>query len=1015
MPFQRSVPQQPNMRKSPHWNAKALTLASATRSDPHAHEVHAEMFRTGRTLPAMPSQTARAQLSIDSVDQRDFLDGMSDLAQSVTPDGRIRFVNRAWRERLGYTEAETAHMNIFEVIDLESQDHCRHYLARLATGEDVGPMEVVFRTRQGEPVHLEGRVTMRFEDGVPVSTRGIFREVTSSRRQEAAFARLREQRRLFHSVLAILRANAGRNRQDFLELATRKAAQALSVSRVGVWLFDERRERIVCEHLFANGESQGRTGQSLLRSVHRAYFEAIESHLPVRADDARTHLATASFAEPYLRPNGITSLLDAPIRIGDQIAGVLCCEHTAEPRRWTNDEEEFVTAVSALVLLFLENEKRLRAERDLQLMNEHLERLVEARTADLSRSEKRLHYLITSSPAVIYTCELGGDYRATFISSNVEPLFGYPASAFLETPSFWIDRVHPADLEGVLKKIADVFTGGSVSYNYRFRHADGSYRWVRDSLVLARNEHGEPHELVGSWIDVHDRRLAEDAAEAAATDLRQLIETANAPIFGKDIHHRVNEWNRCAEQLTGYTKDEVLGRSLSEHVAPEYQHAVREVLDLALEGVETANFEFPLIAKDGRTVFILLNASTRRDANGAICGVVGVGQDITERREAERRSLRAQRLESIGTLASGVAHDVNNALAPILLATGLFRKQHPESGHLIDVMESSARRGASMVKQLLTFAKGVDGQRASVQSCALIKELEQIITSTFPKNITLQVRCLPELPPVLGDATQLHQVLLNLCVNARDAMPEGGTLVLDANRAVVSAADARAHGDCAAGEYVVWRVSDSGSGIAQDLVERIFEPFFSTKSPERGTGLGLSTAVGIVRSHGGFMRVRSRPGAGSTFYVYLPAGTDGIESIQATAPRESFRGRGERILVVDDEPAVRDVLRQIIVSLGCSVRTAKDGMEALAVLAEPTSKIDGVITDLHMPRMDGIELTRAIRRTYDGLGVILASGRFEKNDQRKLDSLGVVALLEKPFSFEILGEALKSMLAKRPA
>ena len=1003
------------MRKSPHGKAKALALASLTRSDPHADDAHAELFRTDRTLSAMPSETARAQPSIDCVDQRDFLDGMSDLAQSVAPDGQIRFVNRAWRERLGYTEADVAHMNIFEVIDPESQDHCRHYLGRLASGEDVGPMEVVFRTKQGEPVNLEGRVTMRFEDGVPVSTRGIFREATASRRQDAAFARLREQRRLFHSVLAILRANAGRNREEFLELATRKTAQALAVSRVGVWLFDERRERIVCEHLFANGEPHGRTGQVLLRSAHRAYFEAIESHLPVRADDARTHLATATFAESYLLPNGITSMLDAPIRIGDQIAGILCCEHTAEPRRWTNDEEEFATAVSALVLLYLENEKRVRAERDLQQMNEHLERLVTERTAELDRSEQRLNYLLNASSAVIYTCKAGGDFSRTYISPNIEALLGYSARHFIEDPRFWSARIHPDDIDGAYAALRETVARGSSEYEYRFRTSDEHFRWIRDEYVLLRDELGAPTEIVGSVTDIDDLRRAENAARAAANDLRRLIDTANAPIFGKDIHHRVNEWNRCAEQLTGYSKDEVLGRSLTEHIAPDYQHAVREVLDLALVGVETANFEFPLIAKDGRHVVVLLNASTRRDANGEICGMVGVGQDITERREAEVRSLRAQRLESIGTLASGVAHDVNNALAPILLATGLFRKQHPESAHLIDVMESSARRGASMVKQLLTFAKGVEGQRASVQSCALIKELEQIVTSTFPKNITLQVRCLAELPPVLGDATQLHQVLLNLCVNARDAMPDGGTLVLDANRAVVSAADARAHGDCAAGEYVVWRVSDSGSGIAQDLVERIFEPFFSTNSPERGTGLGLSTAVGIVRSHGGFMRVRSRPGAGSTFYVYLPAGTDGIESVAAACPRDAFRGRGERILVVDDEPAVRDVLRQILVSLGCSVRTSKDGMEALAVLAEPTSKIDGVITDLHMPRMDGIELTRAIRRTYDGLGVILASGRFEKNDQRKLEALGVVALLEKPFSFESLGEALKSMLAKRQA
>ena len=317
-----------------------------------------------------------------------------------------------------------------------------------------------------------------------------------------------------------------------------------------------------------------------------------------------------------------------------------------------------------------------------------------------------------------------------------------------------------------------------------------------------------------------------------------------------------------------------------------------------------------------------------------------------------------------------------------------------------------------MVQQLLTFAKGVDGERAAVESRPLLKELEHIVTSTFPKNIAFELQIADELLPVVGDATQLHQVLLNLCVNARDAMPRGGRIVVEAMSTEISVADADTHEDCASGTYVVWRVTDTGSGIAAEILDRIFEPFFSTKSPDQGTGLGLSTALGIIRSHGGFMRVASRPGVGTTFSVHIPAAREQGLPAAITEPTVEFRGRGETILVVEDEPAVREVFRQILTALGFKVRTAQDGVAALAILANPNTPVDGVITDLHMPNMDGLDLTREIRKTRPELGVILSSGRIDKSENAVLNDLGFVAQLEKPFSIERLSDALRLLLRR---
>jgi PAS domain S-box-containing protein len=949
---------------------------------------------------------------LDADALHDLIDGVGDFVQSVLPDGRIRFVNAAWCRRLGYSRAEALGMSIFEVIHPDSLEHCQHYFGRLMAGEDVGLMEVVFRTKSGEPVYLEGRVTVRFEHGAPASTRGVLREVPQPRASDATLVRFREQRRLFHSVLSILRANTARDRAAFLASVTRSVAQALHVARASVWLFDHDRCAIVCESLFADGSSQGRTGGRLLRGDHPEYFAAIESLLPVRANDARTHPATASFCAGYLEPLGIASMLDSPIRLGSELAGVLCCEAVGEPRHWTNEEEEFLLAVSAIVLIFLETERRTQAEAELNRLNAMLAQGIEEQTAELARSERRLAYLLDSSPVALYTCAATEPYAGTSVSSNIEDLLGYPAQRYLDDATFWSDRLHPEDAPGADAAFARVLREGRASFEYRFRCANGQYRWMRDHYLLVHDADGAPLEMVGSCLDIHDRRLAEQAARNSENDLRRLIETANAPIFGKDIAGRVNEWNRSAERLTGFTRAEVLGCDLVDFVHPSHQDAVRKVLDRALGGDETENFEFPLVAKDGREVLVLLNAGTRRNADGEITGMVGVGQDITALRQADQRSLRAKRLESLGTLAGGVAHDINNALAPILLASGLLRRQAPDSARLIDILESSARRGAAMVQQLLTFAKGVDGERVRVPIDGIIAEVESIVGSTFPKNIALSATCPDAALAVVGDATQIHQVLVNLCVNARDAMPEGGRLALRAYARSVSLAELADLGTAEPGRYVVIEVTDTGCGIAPELQERIFEPFFSTKSPDKGTGLGLSTALGIVRSHRGFMRAASAPGGGTTCSVYLPAAPPSSDPAPRAQANPELLGCGETILVVEDEPAVREVFRQLLQANGFKVRTASDGVAAMEVVSDASVHLDGVITDLHMPNMDGVELAREIARVRPGLGVILSSGRIDRSESAGLASLGFAAQIEKPFTIQRLAEAMRVLLRR---
>ena len=424
--------------------------------------------------------------------------------------------------------------------------------------------------------------------------------------------------------------------------------------------------------------------------------------------------------------------------------------------------------------------------------------------------------------------------------------------------------------------------------------------------------------------------------------------------------------------------------------------------------------EYRVVRPDGSMRWVLDNGTPIRNTSGEIVRLGGMAKDITESKQVETHRLRTQRLESIGTLAGGIAHDLNNALAPILMVTSLLRMQYPNGTELIDTVESSAKHGAGMVRQLLTFAKGVEGARLSIQPLHLLREMEKIIKGTFPKNIRLRTDFGKNLHVLLGDSTQLYQVLLNLCVNARDAMPEGGTLTLAAENTEIDATAARAIPEGRPGRYVLWRVTDTGTGIPPEIIERIFEPFFSTKATDKGTGLGLSTVIGIVKSHDGFVQVDSALGRGSTFAIYLPMAEAGTTAtLSPFKAATDFRGSGETILVVDDEAAVRQTARSVLTSLNFEVLTASNGTEALIKAAELQSGLYAVMTDQHMPEMDGLTFVRSLKGMLPKTGIIVVSGRMDEREASEFKTLGVDAMLDKPFTQEKLVEALKVVFKNR--
>ncbi len=511
---------------------------------------------------------------------------------------------------------------------------------------------------------------------------------------------------------------------------------------------------------------------------------------------------------------------------------------------------------------------------------------------------------------------------------------------------------------------------------------------------------GEAHLLV-LVTDISERRLAEERIREQAA----LLDAATDAIYVRNLDNTVIYWNDGAEYLYGWKRSEALGRKVYELVSynpDEFNDAQKELLAKGFWSGESK-----VAGKADKELTTFCRWTMLRDEAGRPKEILAINTDITEKKQLEANFLRAQRMEGIGALAGGIAHDLNNILQPILIAVPFLRETigDPESRSLLDTVENSAQRGADIIKQLLTFARGTPGVRVPLPVRHLMNDIDKIIRETFPRNLKLNVDAPKDLWPVLGDATQIHQALMNLCVNARDAMPNGGILTLAAKNLTLDENFAAMSPDAKAGTYVCVSVIDTGTGIPPELLDRIFEPFFTTKEVGKGTGLGLATVLGIVRGHGGFIRVNSRLGRGTTFELYLPASPQAKADEKSAGESLPPEMHGELVLVVDDEAHVRDVIQQLLEKHGYRVATAAEGSEAMKFFAQHRAEIKAVVTDLMMPGMDGAALIRALRHLDPRLPILIMTGMGEQTDIKGIQSLGLPVLL-KPF---VRGELLTAL------
>lgn len=626
-----------------------------------------------------------------------------------------------------------------------------------------------------------------------------------------------------------------------------------------------------------------------------------------------------------------------------------------------------------------------------------------SRKRALAISEERFKLLAELAHDIVFDWDVSQD--EIWWSPGLRRVLGHDVPDSSLGLSFWIARLHPedrsqsvADLWRCMRNDADTW-----SRRLRVQHADGQYIVVEHRWRIMRDESGAAVRVVGGLRDLtQDLRQQEVLNEQAA-----LLDEVPGAIMVTDEHGRVAVWSAGAASLYGWSSDEAVGRPLHEVVGADpdtLEHARVQVV----QG-ERVTGELELRHRSGSAVVVEVRWRTLSPGSR----VLSIHVDITERKRLEQQFLRAQRLESIGTLAGGIAHDLNNMLTPVLISAELLQAEplDPDRAELISTIHESAQRGAALVAQVLAFAGGAEGHQIVLPVARIVNEAAKLARDTFPPNIGIEVELSEPLGEVIGDPTQLQQVLVNLCVNARDAMPMGGALRLAARQVVLDETYAALQPDALRGTYICIDVEDDGEGMRPEHVSRIFDPFFTTKQPGSGTGLGLSTSAAIVRSHGGFIQVYSELKRGTTFHVYLPLTTQvGAPDAAVERSPDPPRGAGERLLVVDDEKTVRDVTARTLEAFGYRVITAEDGAHALSIFAREMDRIDLVLTDMMMPVMDGPALIHALRRLRSDLPIVAASGMNANGRVARALGEGVQHFLPKPYSAEALLRAVRRAL-----
>jgi two-component system cell cycle sensor histidine kinase/response regulator CckA len=698
--------------------------------------------------------------------------------------------------------------------------------------------------------------------------------------------------------------------------------------------------------------------------------------VPDAAEDERFADNSLVVGDPHARfYAGMPLLTQAGQPIGTM------CVLDRVPRELTPSQQEALRVLSRQVMSQLE---LLRHTRDL-IERERVLRI----------SEARYRALFEYAPDGI----LVADHDSYYIDANASAcrMLGYARDELIG--QHIADIVAQSEIPHIGPALRVIKENADHHREWQFQRKDGSV--FRAEVIGAPMPDGNMLSIIR---DLTQRTRTE-------TRFRRLVDSNAQGVYFWNAQGEMTGANDAFLRIIDYTREHLeAGRISRAAITPrEHADADRHALEeLAAKGV-CAPFETEYIRRDGSRVPVLVGAAAFDDAPGeGVCFVL----DLTERKKLERQSLRAQRMESIGTLAGGIAHGLNNVLAPILASVEILKDlaRNEDDLAVLATLQASVERGAELVRQVLSFGQGVEGQRITVNPISIMGDLLKVMRDSFPKSIGVHFVHARDLWTITGDPTQMHQVLLNLCVNARDAMPGGGDITVSMENVVMDEAYAAMHPGSRAGAYVLMKVEDTGSGITPEMRDRIFEPFFTTKDIGKGTGLGLSTVLAIVSSHGGFITLSSQVGHGTTFNAYLPANTaETAAAGNAAADGSSLlHGNGELVLVVDDEEALRKIAQRMLERFGYRVMLACHGADAVSLYARHQRDIAVVLTDMAMPIMDGPALIIALRAMNPQVRIIGSSGLIVHDAAAR--AAGLQQFVPKPYTAETMLRALQQVL-----
>ncbi len=893
---------------------------------------------------------AEAALRDSEAELRTLTESMPQMVWMMRPDGRTSYLNQRWVDYTGLS-LERSEGDVWQApFHPDDRHRAEEAWQRALEGADY---QVECRLRRADGRYrwmLVRGLPVRDAGGHTVKWIGTCTDIDDLKQAQEAALRSEGVQRALAADLAIERA---------------RLVAAQSVAGIGSWDTDLSSGAVTWSAEFQRIlERHGHEGdlgrQGLLRHVHPDDRAAVDGAFATALD----RHAPGGVEFRLMRADGRSTIIDGRWRIVHDDLG--------RPR---------VTGTCQDVT------ERRHAQDAMRLQAHMLDQIGQAVIAT------------DAGGRVIYANRLAGE------------LFGWAS----------------ADMLG--RTMADTVTHTSPSHGEIMAHVRRGDTWSGESSVQTRqgrvfpaaatvspvlDERRDLVGVVGIWTDITARTLAEDQMRQKEALIR---------IAGRLTH--TGGWAIELPSERVFWSDELFDILESPHKSePSLTQALTLYPDLWREKVEAAihacgargtpfDLEVELLTVKGARKWVRISAEAERRADGVITRVQGALQDITERKQLEQQYLRAQRMESIGTLAGGIAHDLNNVLAPILMSIDLLQLDELDPDRLwtLATIETSAKRGAAMIARVLAFARGLDGTRREVQVAPLVRDVATIVRDTFPKNIKFEERVAPDLWPLQADPTQLHQVLLNLCVNARDAMPGGGRITITAERIEIDAAFAAVNIDARSGPYVTIGVHDTGSGIPPEIIDRIFDPFFTTKAIGKGTGLGLATSLAIVTGHQGFIRVTSAPGTGTWFQLYLPASTNPAALESAAPAAVLHRGNGEMVLVVDDEAGIRKMVQRTLETHGYRVRVAADGAAAVALYALHHTEIAAVFTDMMMPVMDGTATIKELVRMNPHVRIVVASGLATDANAAGAAGARVQRFLAKPYTAEDLLTAIRTTLA----